>query len=229
MRQKIIQMIQESHQRATTNNLVFNGGTSVLIVNPLPDNIDIKSILFNVEKMIPSYLMHNLDAIYVGKFEDLERRQINAKFADNAIYITNDQDNNEDMLDDLVHEVAHLVESNYGADIYADGEIEREFLSKRKKLGRLLKHRGYETQRHNFTNPDYDTDFDFFLYKDVGYKALQGIVMGLFVSPYAATSLREYFAKGFEDYYLNHGNFIKKISPALYKKISHINNLEENF
>ena len=52
--------------------------------------------------------------------------------------------------------------------------------------------------------------------------------MGLFVSPYAATSLREYYASGFEDYYLNNGKVIKKISPALYEKINNLNNLGDN-
>ena len=40
---------------------------------------------------------------------------------------------------------------------------------------------------------------DDFLYKDVGYALLNNLVMGLFPSAYAATSLREYFARGFEE------------------------------
>jgi len=42
----------------------------------------------------------------------------------------------------------------------------------------------------------------------------------LFISPYAATSIREYFATMFTEFYLdpNH-NFIKKVSPAVYEKI----------
>jgi len=44
--------------------------------------------------------------------------------------------------------------------------------------------------------------------------------MGLFINAYAAVSLREYFATGFTDFYLhpNH-NFLKQVSPALYKKL----------
>ena len=46
------------------------------------------------------------------------------------------------------------------------------------------------------------------------------MLTGIFVSPYAATSLREYFATGFTEFYLdsNH-NFLQRIAPQLYKKI----------
>jgi len=46
--------------------------------------------------------------------------------------------------------------------------------------------------------------------------------MGLFVSPYAATSLREYFAIGFEEYHLKDRVYLKKISPKLYFKIEEL-------
>jgi len=46
------------------------------------------------------------------------------------------------------------------------------------------------------------------------------LLMGLFISPYAATSLREYFATGFTDFYLypDH-NALSKVSPELYRKL----------
>ena len=77
-------------------------------------------------------------------------------------------------------------------------------------------------------NPEYDFDFDQFLLKDVGYEKLSKIVSGIFISPYAPTSLREYFATAFTEFYLNpneHG-FLKKIAPALYNKLEKINNVE---
>ena len=44
--------------------------------------------------------------------------------------------------------------------------------------------------------------------------------MGLFITPYAATSLKEYYATGFTEFYLdsNH-NFLQKVSLELYKKL----------
>ena len=50
--------------------------------------------------------------------------------------------------------------------------------------------------------------------------------MGLFVSPYAPTSLREYFATGFEEYYIGDRNYLRKISPNLYTQISKLDDLQ---
>ena len=45
----------------------------------------------------------------------------------------------------------------------------------------------------------------------------------IFYSPYAATSLREYFANGFEAlYYYGDYNFISKSCPELYSKLQDI-------
>ena len=53
-------------------------------------------------------------------------------------------------------------------------------------------------------NPNYVLEFDEFLYKTVGYDLLRDLTVELFVSPYAATSLREYFANGFEHYFFTY-------------------------
>jgi len=45
---------------------------------------------------------------------------------------------------------------------------------------------------------------------------------GLFIRPYASISLREYFATGFEAYYLGKKNSLEKISPMLYDKINEL-------
>jgi len=50
------------------------------------------------------------------------------------------------------------------------------------------------------------------------------------VTPYAATSLREYFATGFTEFYLypdTHG-YIKKTSPELFKKLVQLHKLGED-
>jgi Mlc titration factor MtfA (ptsG expression regulator) len=50
--------------------------------------------------------------------------------------------------------------------------------------------------------------------------------MGLFVSPYGATSIQEYFANGFEKYFLDSPQKVRDISPVLYSKIEEIVNAE---
>ncbi len=41
-------------------------------------------------------------------------RSFNSVYEDGAIYITNDQDDELDMVDDIVHEAAHAIEVPYG-------------------------------------------------------------------------------------------------------------------
>ena len=65
-----------------------------------------------------------------------------------------------------------------------------------------------------------------FLYADVGYPLLTSLTMGLFISPYAATSLREYFARGFEEYYIGDRKYLTNISPVLYNKIEYLDNIQ---
>ena len=51
--------------------------------------------------------------IIVGWFEEFEERNINAFYDSGAVYISNLQDDQEDMFDDIVHEIAHSVEDAY--------------------------------------------------------------------------------------------------------------------
>ena len=76
---------------------------------------------------------------------------------------------------------------------------------------------GYESMMEFIQN--FAENFDEFLYKEVGYDLLNRLVTGLFASPYAATSLREYFANGFEYFFCKDSQYLQKISPKLYSKI----------
>ena len=45
---------------------------------------------------------------------------------------------------------------------------------------------------------------------------LGNAMRGLFINPYAATSLREYFATGFTDFFIQSDHkFLKTVSPVL--------------
>ena len=70
----------------------------------------------------------------------------------------------------------------------------------------------------------YDPDFDKFLYKRVGGNALRMVTAGIFVRPYSSVSMREYFATGFEAYFLGKKELLKELSPELYKKIDDLVN-----
>jgi Mlc titration factor MtfA (ptsG expression regulator) len=51
--------------------------------------------------------------------------------------------------------------------------------------------------------------------------------MGLFCSPYGATSIQEYFANGFEKYFTESPQYVKKISPVMYQKVVEVINDDE--
>ena len=209
------------------------GRVFVLVKDPLPESINLFSTLEKIEKSIPSHLLHDLDSIYIGQFDEFAERDINAFYRDGAIFATNDQVDDSDLMDDLVHEMAHSVESYYSAQIYGDGEIEQEFLGKRRRLLDLLTQHDLDINlkdkslRDSFFDLKYSQKFDNMLYKDIGYTLLNNITRGLFCNAYAITSLREYFASGFEEFYMADRQYLKKICPALFEKLRYLNNLNE--
>jgi len=196
------------------------GNVDIFIKDPFIDVINMQDIIAKFEQLIPAYLTYGLDSIYVGQFKEFEEREINAFFQDGTIYVSNIQDNEEDFLDDIIHELAHVVEDQNGLEIYGDGRVESEFLGKRKKLYFLLKEEGYDVHLSGFLNPEYSREFDELLYKQVGYPNLRSLSSDLFYSPYGATSLAEYFANAFEAFFLKKDfNTLQSLSPVLYNKI----------
>ena len=200
-------------------------GFKVIISHPLSTDIDLKYVFSQLRKSVPSNYYQNLDYIYIGEFSFLKQRDLTALYKDQVFYISNNQDNAEDLIDDLIHETAHLVEEDHGRFIYEDNKLSREFLAKRKELYSLLDSQSellddYTFNYSDFLNPEYDVNFDNFLYSVVGYEHLVLYTMNIFYSPYAVTSLREYFANGFEAYYYHRDvNKLKNLSPILYNKI----------
>ena len=119
-----------------------------------------------------------------------------------------------------MHEISHSLEGPYGYEIYGDEEIKNEFILKREHLYNILWKSGFKAPRSFFNNLDYDKEFDKFLYQDIGYGKLSTLIRGLFINAYAATSLREYFATGFTDFYLHSDHSgLQQVSPKLYKKL----------
>jgi len=184
------------------------------------DDLNIEKVISRVEGTLPSHLRAEVEMIAIGWFDEFEGRAINAFYKDGALYISNFQDNEADMYDDIVHEIAHSLEGAYGYEIYGDQKVKEEFLRKRKYLHDILWKAGFKVPESFFMNAEYDKEFDKFLYETVGYDKLSNLIQGLFISAYAPTSIEEYFATGFTEFYLdpNHG-FLQKVSPELYKKL----------
>ena len=192
----------------------------IFIKDKLPSEIDADFVFKYVAQRIPDHLLHAIDIIYVGDFEHLRRNQVTAMFQDGAIFITNNQDNDLDFIDDLIHEIAHSNEKVYAHLIYEDDRLEHEFKLKRAELYRRLKDLdAYHVPLNLVSEINYDRQIDDFFYKTVTYPVLAQMTAGLFITPYAATSIREYFAKGFEEFYLGDKKRLKSSCPVLYSKM----------
>ena len=222
--------ITENAQRAFNahKEYSFFGDVLVIVKDPLPREIDLVRSLQHIESVIPSHLIYGLDTLFIGQYPEFKERQINAFYRDGAIYVTNDQDDDEDLIDDIIHEVAHLVEKNYGSLIYSDQKIAREFLGKRQRLFHILRSEGYNVLPKDFMETEYSEEFDMFLFKEVGYPTLTQLTMGLFLTPYGVTSLSEYFSESFEYFFVRDPDYVRKLTPNCYWKIVELKEIEDD-
>ena len=193
----------------------------VFVVEPPADLASIREFCIEAEDLLPSSLLHNVEVVYVGNFKELRGR--NATYAHGGIYMSNREPTSFDMMENFVHEVAHSLEVAHGPEIYTDDLIS-EFKSKRHTLYRILEAQGYYINPLLYSFTEYNQKFDEFLADVVGYPTLLTLTMVLFVSPYGATSLQEYFANGFEKYFLDNPRRVRDLSPVLYAKIEEIIN-----
>lgn len=202
------------------NKKIFN--TNVSIKDDLPDGFDLNKVILKIEELVPYYCFSNVDKVYIGDFPELTDRSMNAAFAENVIYVTNHQESESDMVDDVVHELAHAVEEANSGDIYSDGLIEREFMSKRKMLFSDLESEGYEVPDEFLHNSNFVQEVDDFLFMEVGYPTLEAMTSDYFLLPYSITSIREYWATGFEFYFYGKYDIVKTLCPNVYKKIKEV-------
>jgi hypothetical protein len=203
-------------------------GVSVIIKDALPQEVDLEFVLNYISARVPFYLTQNIEIIYVGKFPEMEEREINAFYENDAIYVTNEQEEEMDMIEDIIHEISHAVEQNNQEFIYESGQLQREFLGKRRALSNLLSQK-FKVPADFDIDVEYDRAIDDFLFRDVGYDALNQICIGIFPSAYACTSVSEYWAKGFEELFIGETNDLRQMCPVLYKTLALlIKELKEN-
>jgi len=195
------------------------GRVNIYTLQPLPDHIDLEYVIETIRKRVPSVFFHDVDSIFIGRFKEFEEKDVNAFYSDGALFITNEQTTDEDLLDDIVHETAHAVERMFPEYIY-DHDLESEFVGKRKRLFQRLKSDGWDVDLDDFVQVGYSKDFDELLYMEIGYPILSAHTVDLFNSPYGATSIQEYWANGFEGFFLKNPQRIKEISPQIYNKIT---------
>lgn len=220
MRSRLKKMNKE-YQKNRREYYLFND-IPILIKDQI--DISIQDVVQKIEQIVEKRFFKNIDEILIGQFDFLDLKQINAAYADGAIYVSNVQDSIEDLVDDIVHEVAHSIEQSSGRELYGDGDLEKEFLVKRAELYRMLKNQPFRQkievpEMKEFINSEYNQEFDLYLLQTIGYDNLSQLPQ-IFPTPYSITSLSEYFAIGFEEIYLkNKKNKLNSMCPILFKKL----------
>ncbi len=200
------------------------GYINVFIKDPIKNDVNMSLVLKKIEETIPRDFTYGLELIMVGEFEDLKSRDVKAVYQDGAIYVTNDQDSEDDLYDDLIHEISHSVEKTHASIIFADGLLISEYLGKKERLMQLLKADGIVIPP-DVPDLDYHREFDEFLHYELGFEKAMNYCQGLFIESYASVSLSEYFATGFEAYFVDkQGEHLSKISPVLHEKIETLTN-----
>jgi hypothetical protein len=192
------------------------------VKDPIENNIYFQDVIKKLESTIPEHLFYEVDLIIVGQFPELKERGVKSVYLDGAIYATNEQKSTDDLYDDIVHELAHSLEKPHSLDIYGDDKLKLEYLGKKQRLLDILRANGYNIGNDLDSISDYVQEFDEFLYFDLGFEQLKSFTRGLFVTPYSATSLSEYFSEGFEHYLIHDPIYLNKISPVLYNKVGYL-------
>ena len=218
--QKIIERSTNRHQEQRKEFYLFGKWFYTKDAFVVPINVPL--VIDELEAKIPSHLFEEVDEFFVGNFEFLTDKGLEALFKDGAIYITNSILSETDLIENIIHELAHSLEQPHGQTIYADGLLRKEFLGKRGNLKTKLEQEHYDLGTLDFYNSEYDSRFDNFLYQVIGYGNLTPLVIGIYPSPYAATSLREYWSVGFEDYFVGDREYLKRVSPVLFSKIEEV-------
>jgi hypothetical protein len=214
----------KSKRSLDKGSFLTHSAVNIVVKDDLLFELEV-SDLEDVIDMFPKAVTKNIDYIIFGNFDFLRKKNYNASYKDGAIYVLNDQEGNADILDDIVHEIGHSVEDNHQDLVYGDGALEMEFLKKREILRKEFSKEGIEVPEDVMSNPEYDQNLDMFFSEKVGYPRMTTIVQGIFYSPYGATSLREYFANGFEAHYYHRDVYLQRVSPVLYSKISKLEEL----
>ena len=216
-RKKVVNYVKNKNRSLPEYNF---GLVQVVVKDPIVNDVDLASVFAKINYLLPDEFIRLIDVVYIGEFDLFAEKKVNAYFLDDALYISNNQDDEEDLIDDIIHEIGHAVEKRYDDFVYGDGKIEDEFILKRSRLKRVLEDQGYNLEKYNFLDVEYSEDLDFFLLDEIGYDSLSMLSVDLFLNPYSVTSLNEYFSDGFLDFYLEGGVSLKQMCPYVYKKLA---------
>lgn len=215
--------LKESSNRVQMNHLQLFNRIPIVVKDPFLSNVKLENVVNKIQSIISPSFVDGLDSIYIGNFNFLDERELQALFLDNVIYVSSNQKNEDSCTMNIVHELAHLFADTYPEEVYGDGKLKKEFLSKRVWLYNfVISYFKNDTMPlSNYKNVEYDFEFDKFLYGTLGYTLLVYNTSAVFPNAYSITSLEEYFAVGFERFFCvkKDREYLRTICPVLYEKL----------
>ena len=150
--------IREAQKRINKklDSFYTSTGINIYVKDPfLHDSVDIERVIDRIENSVPAHLLSEVEMIVVGWFDEFEERAINAFYKDGILHISNVQQDEDDIFDDVIHEVAHSLEGPNGLHIYGDQKVKNEFLAKRRRMKEILEANGYKIHPSYFKNTEY--------------------------------------------------------------------------
>ena len=100
-----IKLLQESlkKQQLRSSDFYTPSGIHVYFKDPIQNDVDVESVVAKLESKIPLHLLSEIEMIIVGWFDEFAERSVNAFYDSGTVYVTNLQDDEEDLYDDIVH------------------------------------------------------------------------------------------------------------------------------
>lgn len=159
--------------------------------------------------------------IIVEHIDEMEQQDVVMLYLDDKIYISPTVKNIDILEEGLIHEIGHIILSR--SELAEDDAIKQEFFTKRKLVLAELQQEIHVPQRiaDLIKNLEvFSKELDTFFNKSVGYEKLGAYIKGYFLDAYAMSSYDEYLATGFEMFYSEYNDALRKTNPVLYRSIS---------
>lgn len=214
-RNGIVKSARATRNRMTSVNIA---GLDVFGIDANPS--DLRPYLSKINRK----LLRNVDTVYYGTVDFLEKEGKTGLYRDGCLYISDK--NPTEILPTILHELAHSLENLVRDELAGRSDLVSEFTKKRVELFRRLYDAGYtRLDREKFMKTTFDPELDELL-AGIDQDNLSRAANGIFPTSYSSTSIEEYVAGGFEIYYAGNNKFnLSKNCPNLYNFIKEIEGL----
>jgi hypothetical protein len=205
----------------------IHGKTLIYIKNFMKLSIDLNYSIQEVERIIPEYLLKDLDDVFIGSFEELKRKNQDILYKDGALYISNEyQTTSESLIYCFLLGIGYSTWFSFQDELLSDGFLQKEFLSKRISVSNLLK---FQID-HDILKLDKVLDLDYYhrLESIISHmkeafkkdKLILEALKDLYITNFGIYSLMNYYIDGYIEFLYNKDkDRIQKLCPILYNKI----------